>query len=158
MSLTQAQLEAFVAELAAPPGRWRDVVEQAGRPRAYELIWSDDEVNAWVICWREDGDTGWHDHDESAGGIAVVSGRVREERFLLGAEPRVRCLGPGQTFTVPATAIHRVRHDGGEPAVTIHAYSPPLRRMGAYRIGPGGELERESLPSGTELEPQAAAA
>jgi mannose-6-phosphate isomerase-like protein (cupin superfamily) len=158
VSVSPAQLEAFAAELAATPERWRHLISAAGGARAYEPIWSDEDVNAWVICWHDDNDTGWHDHDESAGGIAVIAGRVREERLVMGAEPRVRHLGPGETFTVPATAIHRVRHDGGGPAITIHAYSPPLTRMGAYRVGPDGELERESLPSGTELQPQAAAA
>ena len=39
---------------------------------------------------------------------------------------------------------HRWRERTLGPAVTVHAYSSPLRRMGAYRIGAGGELERES--------------
>ena len=42
-------------------------------------------------------------------------------------------------------------HAGDVPAVTIHAYSPPLARTGAYRIGPDGELERELLSSEDEL-------
>jgi mannose-6-phosphate isomerase-like protein (cupin superfamily) len=157
MSLNHEQLERFAAGLAAAPERWRHLVRHTDEMRVYELIWSDEEVNAWVICWQEDNDTGWHDHDESAGGIAVISGYVREERLVLGAEPRVRHLGPGETFTVPSTAIHRVLHDGEGPAVTIHAYSPPLTRMGAYRVGPEGELERESLPPEVELAPQVAA-
>ena len=52
---------------------------------------------------------------------------------------------------MPSTAIHRVLHAGDAPAVTIHAYSPPLVRTGAYRIGPDGELERELLSSEDEL-------
>ena len=52
---------------------------------------------------------------------------------------------------MPATAIHRVLHAGKQPAVTIHAYSPPLLRTGAYRIGPDGELERELLSYEEEL-------
>jgi hypothetical protein len=52
---------------------------------------------------------------------------------------------------VPPIAIHRVLHAGDGPAVTIHAYSPPLRRMGAYRVGANGELERESQPFEQEL-------
>jgi mannose-6-phosphate isomerase-like protein (cupin superfamily) len=158
VGLSHEELERFAAELAATPGRWQHLVRPARSVRVYELIWSDDDVNAWVICWQDDSDTGWHDHDESAGGIAVISGRVREERLVLGNEPLVRHVGPGETFTVPPTAIHRVRHGGGGLAITIHAYSPPLTRMGAYRVGPDGELERESLPSGTELQPQATAA
>jgi mannose-6-phosphate isomerase-like protein (cupin superfamily) len=158
MSLDHAELERFAAKLAAAPERWRHLIRGAGSMRVYGLIVSDEDVNAWVIRWHEDSDTGWHDHDESSGGIAVISGQVREERLIMGGEPRVRRAGPGETFTVPSTAIHRVLHDGGGPAVTIHAYSPPLTRMGAYRVGPGGELERESLASEVELAPQVAAA
>lgn len=156
--MSHLQLERFAAGLAATPERWGHLARHADDVREYALIWSDEDVNAWVICWHEDNDTGWHDHDESAGGIAVISGRVREERLVLGAEPRARHLGPGETLTVPSTAIHRVLHEGDGPAVTIHAYSPPLRRMGAYRVGPQGELERQSLPPETELQPQVAAA
>jgi hypothetical protein len=48
-------------------------------------------------------------------------------------------------------AIHRVLHAGGPPAITLHAYSPPLVRTGAYRIGPDGQLERELLSPEDEL-------
>ena len=54
-------------------------------------------------------------------------------------------------FTVPPVAIHRVLHAGDGPAVTIHAYSPPLTRTGSYHVGPDGELQRESQPFEEEL-------
>jgi quercetin dioxygenase-like cupin family protein len=122
----------------------------------YRQIWDDEDVNAWVICWSEDQDTGFHDHDESAASVAVISGQVREERLRIGSFPRSRVLGPGSTFSVPPVAIHRVLHAGEGPAVTIHAYSPPLSRTGRYLVGPDGELERESLSYEEELRPEAA--
>jgi mannose-6-phosphate isomerase-like protein (cupin superfamily) len=156
MSLTLEELEQFAAQLVAEPERWTHVVRHADDARVYEQIWDDDEVNAWVICWSEDQDTGFHDHDDSAAGIAVVSGRVREDRLTLGGAPRSRELSAGATFTVPPVAIHRVLHAGDQPAVTIHAYSPPLRRTGAYRIGSDGELQREAQPYEAELRAQPA--
>jgi mannose-6-phosphate isomerase-like protein (cupin superfamily) len=63
----------------------------------------------------------------------------------------VRVVRAGSTFAVPPVAIHRVLQAGDLPAVTIHAYSPPLVRTGAYRVGPTGEFERESLPIDEEL-------
>ena len=114
-------------------------MRHADDARVYEQIWDDEDVNAWVICWSEDQDTGFHDHDESAAGIAVVAGRVREDRLTLAGEPVSREIGPGTTFTLPPVAIHRVLHAGTGPAVTIHCYSPPLRRTGAYRIAPDGD-------------------
>jgi quercetin dioxygenase-like cupin family protein len=158
MTLSTEALERFAAALAASPQRWRHLVRHADDVRVYEQIWDDEDVNAWVICWSEDQDTGFHDHDISAAAITVVSGRVREDRLTLEALPRSREIGPGATFTVPPVAIHRVLHAGDEPAVTIHAYSPPLQRTGAYRLGPNGELEREALDFEAELRAEPALA
>ncbi len=151
MSLTLEQLHRFAAGLATEPESWRRYVRHDSGARVYEEIWNDGDVNAWVICWSEDQDTGFHDHDESAAAIAVVSGAVREDRLTLSGPPRSREFAAGETFTVPPVAIHRVLHAGDGPAVTIHAYSPPLRRTGAYRVGTDGELERESQPFEVEL-------
>lgn len=151
MSLSAEQLEEFVADLAAAPERWRDHIRHDSDTRVYELIWEDEEVNAWLICWSEDQDTGFHDHDESAAAIRVIDGHVREERLRLSAEPDARIAGPGETLALPATAIHRVLHHGAGPAVTIHAYSPPLTRTGAYWVGPSGELQRVSQSFEQEL-------
>jgi mannose-6-phosphate isomerase-like protein (cupin superfamily) len=158
MSLALEELERFAAGLAASPERWRHLVHHADDVRVYEQIWDDDDVNAWVICWSEDQDTGFHDHDESAAGIAVVSGHVREDRLTLAGEPLSREIGPGTTFTLPPVAIHRVLHAGTGPAVTIHCYSPPLRRTGAYSVGEDGTLQRESQSFEVELAGELAAA
>jgi quercetin dioxygenase-like cupin family protein len=157
VSLAPEELERFVSTLAAWPEFWRKYVHHSDDVRVYEQIWDDEDVNAWVICWSEDQDTGFHDHDESGAAIAVISGEVREERLRLGSEPSGRQIRPGEVFTLPPVAIHRVLHSGDRPAVTIHAYSPPLRRTGAYRVGEAGELERESQPFGVELQAVAGA-
>lgn len=158
MSLTSEQLERFAARLATESDRWQHLVRHADDLRVYEQIWDDEEVNAWLICWSEDQDTGFHDHDESTAAIAVISGQVREDRLRLGSPPTSQVVRAGSLFTVPAVAIHRVLHSGTHPAVTIHAYSPPLVRSGAYRTGSHGELEREVVPIEEELRPIAAAA
>ena len=151
MSLSRDELERFVAGLAATPEAWQQFVTHAGDARAYEQIWDDEEVNAWVICWSEDQDTGFHDHDDSAAAIVVLDGEVREERLRLAAQPEVRIARSGTTLLVEPTAIHRVLHSGHGPAITIHAYSPPLTRTGAYLIGPGGVLQRAAQSFEREL-------
>jgi mannose-6-phosphate isomerase-like protein (cupin superfamily) len=155
MSLTLGELEQFASNLADSPNLWEHLVRHADDARVYELIWDDEDVNAWVICWSEDQDTGFHDHDISGAAISVISGHVREDRLALATAPRSRIAGPGTTFTVPPVAIHRVLHTGDAPAVTIHAYSPPLARTGAYRVGSDGELEREVLTLEDELRAEA---
>ena len=79
MSLTTEQLEEFVRALVAEPERWAHLVRHCGDVRVYEQIWDDEHVNAWVICWSKDQDTGFHDHDDSAAAIAVISGSVQED-------------------------------------------------------------------------------
>ena len=100
-----------------------------------------------------DHDTGFHDHDLSAGALSVVRGGVREERLVLGGAPSSRTSRPGESLTFAASDIHRVSHAGSEPAVTLHAYSPPLWRMGAYEVSPDGELRRHSMSYAEELRP-----
>ena len=156
MSLSRGELEQFTAELVASPGRWRALVRHSPATRVYEQIWDEEDLNAWLICWSRDHDTGFHDHERSAAVIAVTDGHVREERLRLRGEPRSQLLGSGSRVYVPPAAIHRVMHSGDAPAVTIHAYSPPLRTTGAYRLGPDGELERAWVSDGEELRPQLA--
>jgi predicted metal-dependent enzyme (double-stranded beta helix superfamily) len=155
--VTPGQLEAFARELAQAPQRWRHLVAHDPAQRTYELLHHDEGVMAWLICWMDDHDTGYHDHDSSAGAVAVVEGAVREERLRLGAEPLERLVSAGEAFTFGPADIHRVRHAGDRPAVTIHAYSPPLWRMGAYEIDPAGALRRHSISYAEELRPLSAA-
>jgi len=151
MSLTVEELEAFVLTLAADTERWQPYVDHDPGKRTYKLIWEDERVNAWVLCWSEDHDTGFHDHDVSQAAITVLGGHVREDRLRLGRDAREVVYGAGKTFTVPPDAIHRVLHAGNGPAVTIHAYSPPLKKMGAYSEGPSGELLRTVQTEEDEL-------
>lgn len=151
VSLSSAELERFVAELAAAPERWRHLIRHADDVRVNEQIWDDEQINAWLICWSEDQDTGFHDHDRSRAAVSVISGAIREQRLRIGGVPRSRVLGPGSILSLPSSAIHRVLHAGTGPAVTIHAYSPPLVRTGSYQIGPDGQLERMSQTGEEEL-------
>jgi hypothetical protein len=152
-ALAGGDLTGFASRLAGAPELWRHLVSHSDDARIYELIWSDHHVSAWVICWSSGQDTGYHDHGESAGAIHV--GAVSEQRLAPGRQSPERTFSPGTSFHVPSHAIHRVFHGGGEPAVSIHAYSPPLTQMADYRLGPDGELERWTrrcaLPSGTTM-------
>jgi hypothetical protein len=113
MSLAIAELKAFAADLAASPERWQHLVRHTGDVRVYEQIWDDEDVNAWVICWSEDQDTGFHDHDESAAAIAVVwaasariASRSAEHRShgRSARAPRSRCRRWRSTaFCTPVT-------------------------------------------------------
>ena len=156
--MTAQDLQALVADLAARPDAWAHLVVHDAGQRRYELLRRDDDVEVWLICWMHDHDTGFHDHDLSAGAVAVVAGAVREDRLALGGGTVSREVGAGGSFTFTAADIHRVVHAGEAPAVTIHAYSPPLWRMGAYEVLESGELRRHSVSYAEELRPLTPAA
>ena len=158
MSLSADALERFVRDLAARPERWAPLVDRDPDGRLYVEIASDQDVNAWLICWSTESDTGFHDHDHSAAAITVLEGAIVDERLRVGAPAAAVLHVAGATFTIPPTAIHRVTHAGIETAVTIHAYSPPLTRTGAYRVTADGRLEREARSGEAELRAEPAGA
>jgi len=151
--VTQLELEALVREIAADREACEHLVHHSREQREYVELRRDDDVAVWLICWMDEHDTGFHDHDLSSGAVAVADGAVAEDRLALGGPPVTRVAEAGESFHFTAADIHRVRHVGDQPAVTIHAYSPPLWRMGAYEILDGGELRRHSLSYAEELRP-----
>src|SRR3954470_13638550 len=151
--LDQAQLTELVAGLAARPQDWQHLVVHRADARTYVELHRDDHVAVWLICWMNDHDTGYHDHDLSAGAVGVAAGAVREERLVLGGSPAVRVADAGAAFSLGPADIPRVSHAGADPAVTIHAYSPPLMRMGSYEVLESGVLQRWSLSYEEELRP-----
>jgi hypothetical protein len=152
--LSGPELQQFVSDLADRPELWIDLVKHDRTQRVYEELLSDEHVTAWLICWMDEHDTGFHDHDVSAGAVAVLSGAVREERLALGGPPHGRVFPAGGSFHFSAADIHRVSHHGADPAVTLHVYSPPLLRMGAYVIGDDGVLARHPMSYEEELRAQ----
>jgi hypothetical protein len=85
--------------------------------------------------------------------VAVVAGELIEERLVLGGAPRSFRHREGEVFDFDAAHVHRMRQDSDVPAVSIHAYSPPLWRMGSYAVGPDGALRRRSISYAEELRP-----
>ena len=153
--LDRAQLRELVTRIAADPRQWRPLVRHGASDRHFEQLWRDEHVDVWVISWMRGNDTGFHDHDVSSGAVAIVAGEVVEERLVLGGAPRERKHRTGDAFDFDASHVHRMRHDGEVPAVTIHAYSPPLWRMGTYAVGADGSLRRQSISYAEELRPVA---
>jgi quercetin dioxygenase-like cupin family protein len=130
---------------------WQPLVAHDPEERVYALLHRDADVEIYLVCWMPDHDTGFHDHDESAAAITVLEGNVTEERLALSGAVN-RTLSKGDTVTIAREAIHRVKHTGDAPATTLHAYSPPLQRVGTYEVADDGALLRHPRPAETPLE------
>jgi hypothetical protein len=151
-NLGQSELQALVDELASDPARWREHVAFAGEQRHYVSLHRDEYVDVWLLCWRLGDDTGWHDHDISSGAVRVVRGAVRESSPRLAGEPAMRIVSAGASFSFGPEHIHRLA-GADELAVSLHAYSPPLWRLGQYSIDADGVMRRESVSYADELRP-----
>jgi cysteine dioxygenase type I len=155
--LEVGELRELVARIAADPHRWRPLTRPDTSARHFEQLWRDDHVDVWVITWASGNDTGFHDHDLSRGAVAVVLGEIVEERLVVGGPSRRLTRRAGDAFDFDASHVHRMRKDDAALAVSIHAYSPPLWRMGAYDIDADGSLRRRSIAYDEELRAETAA-
>jgi quercetin dioxygenase-like cupin family protein len=156
--LEPAELASLVAAIARRPEAWSHLVHHEGAERRFEQLHRDDHVDIWVISWMQGNDTGFHDHDVSHGAVAVVEGEITEEGLRLDGTVHAVTHGAGESFSFDAAHVHRMRQDEANPAVSIHVYSPPLERMGAYAVDEHGRLRRSSVASTEELRPTPAAA
>jgi hypothetical protein len=119
--LSGPELESFVRELAEQPELWIELVKHDADQRVYEELLSDQHVTAWLICWMDEQDTGFHDHDVSAGAVAVVGGRDR--RPSAQAHVRRRRRLPLLAGRHPSRASRRPRSGGHATRVLAAARS-----------------------------------
>ena len=150
--LDQDELTALVDDLAARPEAWRDQVTTAGGTRHFASLHRDEYVDVWLICWSPGNDTGWHDHDLSSGAVRVVRGEITESCPRIGGAHTRAVVPAGQSFSFGPDHIHRLT-DEADQAVSLHAYSPPLWRLGQYTIDDDGVLRRISACYADELRP-----
>jgi quercetin dioxygenase-like cupin family protein len=150
--LDPAELEALVARIAADPAAWGHHVAFDSDQRVYVSLHRDSHVDVWLLCWTPENDTGWHDHDVSAGAVAVVAGELVENNLTLLHGARERAVHAGEVFSFGPDHIHRL-NGAVHGSVSVHAYSPPLWRMGQYAVDDDGVLSRVSLSYADELRP-----
>ena len=150
--LTRPELEALVAAVSARPELWEPRIDRRSETRMYSSLHRDAHVDLWAIFWRPGNDTGWHDHDISSGAVHVVQGALANSSLRVGAPDRRRTHRAGESFSFDPTQIHRLVCET-ETAISIHAYSAPLWRLGQYTVDADGALRRLSVSYADELRP-----
>ena len=153
--LDQGELLRLAATVASDPGLWGSDVAYDDEHRHYVCLHRDDHVDVWLLCWTPSNDTGWHDHDISSGAVAVVRGRLLEHNLAVGVPSFETAVDRGRVFSFGPDHIHRLTgvapttDPGG--AISVHTYSPPLRRLGQYVVDESGLLHRTSVSYTDEL-------
>ena len=156
--LSEAALERLVRRIAARPDLWQPLVVVDRERRRYELLYDDDQVDIWVLSWMPGQKTGFHDHDRSSVALMCVQGELDEGSLTIGTDATLLRMTPGTIRSGAGGYIHSVSHQAGEPAVSIHAYSPPLTCVGQYRADERGRVRREPEHGRKELKDDSIAA
>jgi rhodanese-related sulfurtransferase/mannose-6-phosphate isomerase-like protein (cupin superfamily) len=133
---TPEKLAAIVSKFASTNG-WIEKVRLRAERRWYERLYLSSDYDIWVISWLPGQSTGFHDHGSSAGAFVVTSGSLEEHR----PGEQTRTISPNTPLAFAPEYAHDVRNASDAPAISIHAYSPPLDEMNEYELD-GGELVR----------------
>ncbi|MEV6006440.1 cysteine dioxygenase family protein [Streptomyces sp. NPDC051976] len=150
--LDKRELLELACSVAGNSDLWRQHVVFDGDQRHYVSLHRDAHVDVWVLCWTPQSDTGWHDHDISSGAVAVAEGTLVEHNLAVDVPSLATEVPAGQVYSFGPDHIHRLT--GRDPgSVSIHAYSPPLWRMGQYAVSRTGILRRTSVSYADELRP-----
>jgi rhodanese-related sulfurtransferase/mannose-6-phosphate isomerase-like protein (cupin superfamily) len=123
--------------------------------RWYERLYHGPDYDLWVISWLPGQSTGFHDHGASSGAFVVATGLLEEHRP--GERARIMRAGRSRAFGPDYT--HDVRNVSIAPAISIHAYSPPLTEMNEYefagsRLVPRDGAHRQAEPVDQDWRPQ----
>jgi predicted metal-dependent enzyme (double-stranded beta helix superfamily) len=140
-AISPGGLARIVRQTVERPELWRPLVRFEADERWYARISSGDEHEVWLLTWLPGQQTGFHDHGESRGAFTVASGCLTEQAAICGRpETRSRKLRAGAVRSFGTRYVHDVRNDAIEPAVSIHAYSPPLSNMHRFEVASDGLL------------------
>jgi predicted metal-dependent enzyme (double-stranded beta helix superfamily) len=137
--LSQARLRELVAAVATLPESWAGLARFATGRRWYRRLELAGDYEIWLLSWLPGQGTGLHDHGHAAGAFAVAQGQVRERTVPAGhARVRERTVAHGSIRSFGPRYVHDVANAFAEPAVTVHAYSPPLTDMRRYELTESG--------------------
>src|SRR5271156_189468 len=107
-----------------------DKVRLRAEQRWYERLYLGPDYDVWVISWLPGQSTGFHDHGASSGAFVVATGILEEHR----PGERTRVIHPDKPHVFGPDYAHDVRNVSLAPAISIHAYSPPLSEMNDYEL------------------------
>jgi rhodanese-related sulfurtransferase len=135
---TPEELANIVSRFASSD-EWMDKVRLTAKRRWYERLYHGPDHDIWLISWLPGQSTGFHDHGESSGAFVVATGTLEEQRPGAGT----RTIDPGKPRAFGPDYTHDVRNVSIAPAISIHAYSPPLDEMNEYELEGNRLIPRE---------------
>jgi hypothetical protein len=152
--LDRPALAELARAIGSEPAIWQGLTCHDPDERTFVELYREVNLDVWLQCWMNQQDTGYHDHDLSAGAVYVCEGVLVEDRLqrVDGSITGVSRDHPaGAGFDFDAAYIHRMHHVSGPQATSIHCYSPAIWRMGHYSFDDDGILHRRSVTYADEM-------
>src|SRR3954469_25779381 len=132
--LSHAELREVVERYAEQVRDGLHVAEFRTDERWHVRIHEDEDVDVWLISWTTEQGTELHDHGGSSGAFTVVDGTLNEHVWsgrgpdapglLVSRERHER-----EVVAFGPECVYDVRNNRTPPALSVHAYSPPIRVM-----------------------------
>ena len=118
------------------------------------VLAEDERFEVLLMGWKPGQQSPIHDHARSTCGARVVRGTATETRFrftpsghLMASESRH--VPEGAVFASKDADVHLIANYESGNLLTLHVYSPPLRRMTQYRFDTGDRADfvPDSVPA-----------
>jgi hypothetical protein len=137
--LSPAELVRLVTATAQAEESWRPAVRFSAARRWFTRLDLTDACEVWLLTWLPGQKTGFHDHGDASGAFAVTSGDLRESLATPGSSRvRHRRAARGSVTGFGGQHLHNVGNVSQAPAISVHAYSPPLSAMRRYELTQAG--------------------
>ena len=104
-----------------------------------------------LMCWLPGQGTRVHDHGQCVGFTRTIFGELTEVTYRQSERNKplrrvaVSKLSENTIGHETSRTIHRVSNEQKMPALSLHLYSPPLRRYNAYDVDTG--VAAQTMPS-----------
>jgi len=133
------ELARLVSAVASQPARWQRTVRFDPARRWFAQLELTTDLEVWLLSWLPGQGTGFHDHGAAVGAFTVAQGELTERTVPAGRTVAAsRVLAAGQARPFGPAHVHDVINISAGPAVSVHAYSPPLTAMRRFELTAGG--------------------
>lgn len=139
-ALTSENVHRLMTQVQLDPAEIEKCLVFSPDSYARNLFYKNDRFEILVMCWNSHQVSQIHDHDQSFSVERIVSGQITNTIYqTVDNSDRViavdsQILNPGEVISNSPGDIHKIETTTEIPAVSIHLYSPPLKRMKTYSL------------------------
>jgi cysteine dioxygenase len=138
---TRPALEDVVQKLEALQISSEDLrayIQFQGNQYHRNLIFENQYVQLLCLCWKSGHKSSIHDHANSSCAVKVIKGIITETVFEKNSEGYIKPVSTSHSgegvIGSEDSDIHQITNlqDQDEDLITLHCYSPPLKRMQVF--------------------------